>query len=109
ARDTANGHLQFLQLVGLTDEEMEAVKRWSTRGVLQALQPQVSGFAGDVPADYRPLAALDATLGDELQALDERASHLKQLGEGMDSSLGEMVSWLKAQGHHAVANSLQHA
>ncbi|WP_216645995.1 hypothetical protein, partial [Klebsiella quasipneumoniae] len=28
---------------------------------------------------------------------------------GMDSSLGEMVSWLKAQGHHAVANSLQHA
>ncbi len=27
----------------------------------------------------------------------------------MDSSLGEMVSWLKAQGHHAVANSLQHA
>mgnify|MGYP006902714382 FL=1 len=41
--------------------------------------------------------------------LRERASHLKQLGEGMDSSLGEMVSWLKAQGHHAVANSLQHA
>jgi len=39
ARDTANGHLQFLQLVGLTDEEMEAVKRWSTRGVLQALLP----------------------------------------------------------------------
>lgn len=41
--------------------------------------------------------------------LRERACHLKQLGEGMDSSLGEMVSWLKEQGHHAVANSLQHA
>lgn len=41
--------------------------------------------------------------------LRERAIHLKHLGEGMDSSLGEMVSWLKSQGHHAVANSLQHA
>lgn len=41
--------------------------------------------------------------------LRERAAHLKHLGEGMDSSLGEMVSWLRLQGHHAVANSLQHA
>ena len=41
--------------------------------------------------------------------LRERAVHLKHLGEGMDSSLSEMVSWLKSQGHHAVANSLQHA
>ncbi|MGB5906744.1 MASE1 domain-containing protein [Stenotrophomonas maltophilia] len=41
--------------------------------------------------------------------LRERAVHLKHLSDGMDSSLVEMVSWLKAQGHHAVANSLQHA
>lgn len=41
--------------------------------------------------------------------LRQRATHLKHLGEGMDSSLNEMVSWLRAQGHHAVANSLQHA
>ncbi|SNY70462.1 Signal transduction histidine kinase, glucose-6-phosphate specific [Stenotrophomonas sp. CC120223-11] len=41
--------------------------------------------------------------------LRERAAHLKHLSEGMDSSLSEMVSWLKAQGHHAVANSPQHA
>ncbi|WP_422352430.1 MASE1 domain-containing protein [Stenotrophomonas sp. AR026] len=41
--------------------------------------------------------------------LRERAAHLKHLSEGMDSSLSEMVSWLKSQGHHAVANSLQHA
>ncbi|HDS0949671.1 TPA: suppressor of fused domain protein [Stenotrophomonas maltophilia] len=48
ARDTANGHLQFLQLVGLTDEEMEAVKRWSTRGVLQALQPAMPLWISDL-------------------------------------------------------------
>lgn len=41
--------------------------------------------------------------------LRERAAHLKHLGEGMDNSLGEMISWLRSQGHHAVANSLQHA
>lgn len=41
--------------------------------------------------------------------LRERAVHLKHLSDGMDSSLVEMVSWLKSQGHHAVANSLQHA
>lgn len=41
--------------------------------------------------------------------LRERAAHLRHLGEGMDSSLGEMVSWLQAQGHHGVANSLLHA
>ncbi|HHA2645231.1 TPA: AMP-binding protein [Stenotrophomonas maltophilia] len=43
---------------------------------LQALQPQVSGFAGDVSADYRPLVA-SAIGGDAaLQALDERACEL---------------------------------
>lgn len=36
--------------------------------------------------------------------LRERAVHLKHLSDGMDSSLVEMVSWLKSQGHHAVAN-----
>ena len=41
--------------------------------------------------------------------LRERAIHLRHLGEGMDSSLSEMVNWLKSQGHHAVAHSLQHA
>lgn len=40
--------------------------------------------------------------------LRERAAHLRRLGEGMDLSLNEMVNWLHAQGHHAVANSLKH-
>ena len=39
--------------------------------------------------------------------LRERASHLKQLGETMDSSLHELSDWLHTQGHHAIANSLQ--
>ncbi|OWY84349.1 AMP-binding protein, partial [Raoultella ornithinolytica] len=40
---------------------------------LQALQPQVSGFAGDVSADYRALVAPTVGVDGELQVLDERA------------------------------------
>lgn len=64
---------------------------------LQALQPQVSGFAGDVPADYRPLAALDATLDDELQALDERACELCVFtsgSTGQPSAIGKRLDQL---------------
>ncbi len=43
---------------------------------LQALQPQVSGFAGDVSADYRPLLPAAVTSDRALQALDERACEL---------------------------------
>lgn len=40
--------------------------------------------------------------------LRERAIHLRRLGDGMDMSLGEVVDWLKLQGHHAIAGSLLH-
>ncbi|HDS1651713.1 suppressor of fused domain protein [Stenotrophomonas maltophilia] len=48
ARETANGRLQFLQLVGLTDGEMAAVKRWSTRGVLHVLEPAMPLWITDL-------------------------------------------------------------
>lgn len=64
---------------------------------LQALQPQVSGFAGDVSADYRPLVALDAALDDELQALDERACELCVFtsgSTGQPSAIGKRLDQL---------------
>ncbi|KAF1013831.1 MAG: hypothetical protein GAK31_02848 [Stenotrophomonas maltophilia] len=48
ARDTANGHLRFLQVVGLSDGEMAAVRRWSTTGVLQALLPAMPCWITDL-------------------------------------------------------------
>lgn len=39
AIDTVNGQLQFLQVVGLSDDEMAAVKRWSTLGALRVFEP----------------------------------------------------------------------
>ncbi|OBU51408.1 AMP-binding protein [Stenotrophomonas maltophilia] len=43
---------------------------------LHALQPQVSGFAGDVSRDYRPLMMAAAGAQVELDALDEHACEL---------------------------------
>jgi hypothetical protein len=35
---TPNGRMHFLQIVGLTKDELQAVKRWNTRGVLELLR-----------------------------------------------------------------------
>ena len=68
ARDTSNGRLQFLQLVGLTDEEMEAVKRWSTHGVLQALQPAMPLWISDL---QRANLLQDPALAEQVRAGSE--------------------------------------
>ncbi|KRG55776.1 hypothetical protein ARC02_06480 [Stenotrophomonas africana] len=40
--------------------------------------------------------------------LRERALHLRKLGDGIDHALDEVINWLTAQGHHAIAESLVH-
>ena len=57
----------------------------------------MSGFAGDVSADYRSLVALDAALDDELQALDERACELCVFtsgSTGQPSAIGKRLDQL---------------
>jgi len=69
ARATANGQLQFLQVVGLTDGEMDAIKRWSTRGVLQVLEPAMPLWITDL---HRGTLLDDAALAAQVQAGSER-------------------------------------
>ncbi|MDY0957011.1 suppressor of fused domain protein [Stenotrophomonas rhizophila] len=47
-RDTPNGRVRFLQIVGLADDEMAAVRRWSTQGVLDALLPAMPLWITDL-------------------------------------------------------------
>ncbi|WMJ71480.1 suppressor of fused domain protein [Stenotrophomonas sp. 24(2023)] len=47
-RQTANGDLQFLQVIGLADAEMAAVRRWSTRGVLEVLEASMPLWITDL-------------------------------------------------------------
>lgn len=89
ARDTANGHLQFLQLVGLTDEEMAAVKRWSTRGVLQALQPAMPLWITDL---HRGNLLEDPVLAARVRAGSE------QEGSSTGMLFIETLDWRQQEG-----------
>lgn len=48
AIDTPNGRVQFIQIVGLTLDEMEAGKQWQTRGLLDALLPHMPLWTTDL-------------------------------------------------------------
>ncbi len=65
AIDTPNGRLHFLQMVGLTDDEMAAVRRWSTLGVLGALAPAMPSW---ITALARESLLLDPALSAQVEA-----------------------------------------
>ncbi|TGY33360.1 MULTISPECIES: suppressor of fused domain protein [Stenotrophomonas] len=65
ARDTANGRLVFLQVIGVSDAEMAAIKRWSTDGVLHALAPRMPLWITDL---HRPSLLDDADLARQVEA-----------------------------------------
>lgn len=46
--DSDHGRVEFLQVVGLTNEEELALKRWSTRKVLQAFEPHMPLWITDL-------------------------------------------------------------
>lgn len=70
AIDTPNGRLAFLQVIGLTDEEEQALKRWSSHGLLDALSDALPLWVTDLSREslvdiepYRTLVA-DGTARD---------------------------------------------
>ncbi|WWW36681.1 suppressor of fused domain protein [Stenotrophomonas rhizophila] len=65
ARDTPNGRVRFLQVVGLADDEMAAVRRWSTQGVLDALLPAMPLWITDL---QRGSLLADPALAAEVEA-----------------------------------------
>lgn len=46
--DTPHGSVDFIQIVGLTLDEMEAGKQWQTRGLLDALLPHMPLWTTDL-------------------------------------------------------------
>jgi suppressor of fused len=48
AIDTPNGRMAFLQVVGLTDDEEWALKRWNSRALLDALLPHMPLWVTDL-------------------------------------------------------------
>ncbi|WP_054955172.1 suppressor of fused domain protein [Paenibacillus dakarensis] len=45
---TPNGRVEFLQMVGITEDELEAMKTWNTRGVLEAGKAEIPGYITDL-------------------------------------------------------------
>ncbi|WP_435920864.1 suppressor of fused domain protein [Paenibacillus sp. DYY-L-2] len=48
---TPNGRVEFLQMVGISEDELEAMKTWSTLGVLEASKEALPGFITDLSRD----------------------------------------------------------
>ncbi|KRG85078.1 MULTISPECIES: suppressor of fused domain protein [Stenotrophomonas] len=69
AIQTPNGRLDFLQMVGLTDDEMAAVRRWSTAGVLEALAPAMPSWITELARDS---LLADAALAGQVEAGSRR-------------------------------------
>ena len=45
---TPNGRVEFLQMVRITEDELEAMKIWGTRGLLEAGKAQMPGYSTDL-------------------------------------------------------------
>lgn len=48
AIDTPNGRVEFLQMVGITQDELEAMQTWNTLGVLAAGLPHIPFYVTDL-------------------------------------------------------------
>lgn len=48
---TPNGRVEFLQMVGITEGELEAMKTWNTLGVLETGQSALPGYITDLSRD----------------------------------------------------------
>lgn len=46
--NTPNGRVEFLQMVGITEDELEAMKIWNTRGLLEAGKAEIPGCITDL-------------------------------------------------------------
>ncbi|MFF2885533.1 suppressor of fused domain protein [Paenibacillus sp. NPDC057967] len=49
--DTPNGRVQFLQMVGITGRELEAMQTWNTLGLLRACEELMPGYITDLARD----------------------------------------------------------
>ena len=49
--DTPNGRLEFLQMIGITADELQAMQTWNTLGVLSVCEPYMPRYITDLDRD----------------------------------------------------------
>ncbi|MES2015927.1 MAG: suppressor of fused domain protein [Pseudomonadota bacterium] len=68
AIDTPNGHLAFLQVIGLTDDEERAAQQWDTRKLLDLLLPAMPLWITDLRRPSQLIApGLQATIAEAVR------------------------------------------
>lgn len=93
-RDTANGRLQFLQAVGLTDDEVDAILNGSTEGVLKVIAPHLPLWLTDLDrASVLDDAAVAAAIRSGALAVEAATSTLlaETLEWHQDADTGQLT------------------
>lgn len=49
--ETSNGKMEFLQMIGITGDELEAMQTWNTRGMLKTCEGYLPGYITDLSRD----------------------------------------------------------
>lgn len=94
ARDTANGRVRFLQVVGLGEQEMAAVRRWSTQGVLAVLEPAMPLWITDLGRGCLlddPALAAQVEAGSAREGSTTGTLFVETLGWEQDGDVVELV------------------
>ncbi|WP_438433506.1 suppressor of fused domain protein [Gorillibacterium sp. sgz500922] len=82
AADTPNGRVEFLQMVGITGDELEAMKLWNPLGVLEAGKAALPGYITDLARDSLlsiPSVAEAIELGTEREGSNTGILYVDQL------------------------------
>lgn len=90
--DTVNGHLQFLQIIGLAEGEKAAIMRWSSEQVLHMLAPAMPLWITDLErADLLddPAMAAQVDAGSRLQGSSTAALFAEVLDWSPPARTGE--------------------
>lgn len=83
AADTPNGWVQFLQMVGITGCELEAMQTWNTRGMLKACEEHMPRYITDLTRDslmQKPAIAEAVQSGIERDGSSTGFLYVDQLG-----------------------------
>jgi len=73
-RTTPHGRMQFVQIVGVTDDELAAAKAWSTKGIVALLSKRTPGWVTDLAR--KSIVTDDATKATIREGMEREGSSM---------------------------------
>ncbi|MEC1176988.1 suppressor of fused domain protein [Metasolibacillus meyeri] len=91
--DTPNGQVQFLQMIGITADELEAIQTWNTRGLLEACKSYMPYYITD-------LERASLVIRQEVQ--DAIANGIEQDGSSTGYLYNDQLAWYASETKPAI-------